>query len=142
MREVARVLKIEKHTLEVEAFSGGSASTCSSCALNTVCGAKKKIHVMNPKGYDVKIGDMVEVDIPERVSVSGLSGLLYGIPVAIVLSVSMMLRYWFGLNDYLSLGISGGVVGFYYWFLNGYSKRNSAKFSPSVVKKISKMITQ
>ncbi len=141
MHEVARVLKVEKRMLEVKTFSGGSDSTCSSCALNTVCGSKK-IHVTNPKGYDIKIGDMVEIDIPERVSVSALSGLLYGIPVIIILAVSMMLRYGLGLGDYLSLGISGGIVGFYYWFLNGYSKRNSARFSPSVVKKISKVIMQ
>lgn len=140
MREVARVLKIGKHTLEVETFSGENASTCSSCALNTVCGAKKKIHVINPEGYDVKIGDMVEIEIPEHVSVSALSGLLYGIPVVIVLSISMMLRYWIGLNDYLSLGISGGIVGLYYWFLNVYSRKNLVKFSPSVVKKISKVM--
>ena len=142
MREVARILKIGKHTLEVEAFSGGSASTCSSCAVNTVCGAKKRIHVVNPKGYDVKIGDMVEIEIPEHVSVSALSGLLYGIPVVIVLSISMMLKYWIGLNDYLSLGISGGIVGLYYWFLNRYSRKNLVKFSPSVVKKISEVIMQ
>ncbi len=142
MREVARVLKIEKKILEVEAFSGENTSSCSACALNTVCGSKKKMHVVNPNGYDVKVGDMVEIEIPDHVSVSALSGLLYGIPVAIVLSVSMILTYWFGINNYLSLGISGGAVGLYYWFLNAYSKRKSAKFSPSVVKKIGKVIVQ
>ncbi|WP_036224629.1 SoxR reducing system RseC family protein [Mesoaciditoga lauensis] len=135
MREIAKVLKVEKHTIEVQTFSNDVAS-CQSCPLNTVCGSKKNIHVINPNGYDIKVGDMVEINIPQRVSVSALSGLLYGIPVVILLSTLLTLKYFVGMNDYISLGIAGGIIGLYYLVLNKGTRRRAAKFSPSVVKKV------
>ncbi len=136
MREMAKVLKVEKRIVEVQTFSNESTS-CQTCPLNSVCGAKKSIHAVNPKGYDIKVGDTVEIDIPERVSVSALSGLLYGIPVVILLSTILTLKYLTGMNDYMSLGIAGVIIGLYYFFLNRITKKRAAKFSPSVVKKVS-----
>jgi positive regulator of sigma E activity len=135
MREVAKVLRVEKHTIEVQTFSNDS-SACQTCPFNTVCGSQKNVHVVNPNNYEIKVGDMVEINIPERVSVSGLSGLLYGIPVVILLSVVLILKYSFGVNDYISLGVAGGIIGIYYFFLNKITSKRAGKFSPSIVKKV------
>ncbi len=135
MHEMAKILKIEKRTIEVQTFSNDAAA-CQSCPLNSVCGSKKHIHVVNPNNYDVKIGDMVEINIPEHVSVSALSGLLYGIPVVILLATILTLKYLFGTNDYVSLGVAGVIVGIYFFILNRITARKAGKISPSIVKKI------
>lgn len=134
MRETAKVIKVEKDTILV---AKSASSSCDSCAAKKICNVSTaKIPVLNPKKYDIRIGDMVEYETPKRVSVTVLSSLLYGIPIVILLGLSVSLEKLFGFNDYLSLGIGAVAVGIYYFALNVYSKKRANKFLPYIVKKL------
>ncbi len=138
MREVAKVVKIDSKIVEVQTFSS-DPSACQSCPLKGICGSKKNVHAVNPQGYELEIGDMVEINVPNRVSVSKLSALLYGIPVVILLVLTMTLQNIFDLNVYFSLALSALTVGVYYWILNVITRRKVEKISPTIVKKLEKI---
>ncbi len=136
MREIAKVIKVETHTVWAERQASGY---CNSCALKEICNSKPvKVRILNPKGYDVDVNDFVEYEAPEKKSTTLLSGLMYGIPVVILLTLTMLLKYLFNFNDYVSLGISGIAIGVYYYLLNVYSKKHFEKFVPYIVRKVNK----
>ncbi|GEM_PF-1298150 len=134
MREIAKVVKIENHMILVEK---SASSICGSCGIKDICNVSTvKVRVLNPKKYDISIGDMVEYESPKHASVTSLSALLYGIPIVILLALTISLKKLFGFSDYLSLGIAAVTVGIYYWILNVYSKKRANKFLPYIVKKV------
>ncbi len=139
MREVAKVVKIDREIVEVQTFSDDPGA-CKSCPLKGLCAAKKNIHAVNPQRYELNLGDMVEINVPTRVSISGLSALLYGIPVVMLIVVMMVLQEIFALDVYVSLAVAAICVGVYYWLLNFITKRKVEKISPTIVKKITNTV--
>lgn len=136
MSEIARVLKVEKKTIVVQMMEPNDTSACSSCGLHGICASgKNQTSILRPKDIRLEVGDFVEVKTPQKVSTTRLSALLYGVPLVILLGGAVAAEKFLGFGDAASLGISAIGVGFYYWFLNGYSRKNSKRFAPFILRK-------
>ncbi len=136
MSEIAKVLKVEKKTIVVQITKPEDTSSCSSCGLHGICASgKNQTTILRPEDITIDVGDFVEVETPQKVSTTKLSALLYGVPLVILLGGGILVEKLFGFGDAASLGVAAIGVGLYNWFLNGYSKKNSRRFAPFVLRK-------
>jgi sigma-E factor negative regulatory protein RseC len=135
MIETAKIVKVEKSSIIVKMEN---SSSCSSCAISGSCSlsSNSKTMIPKPKGVEFQIGDYVEFQMPEHLGATKLSVLLYGIPLIIFIGGTISLLDLTKIGNFLSLGLSLGGAGIYYWLLSRYSKKHSEKFSPYVVRKI------
>lgn len=125
IRELAQVIQVEAEQLLVttELKSG-----CGSCAQQSTCGAgiiskaftdrRAQFHVPKPSG-DFQPGQQVELLLPEQ-AVTRYSLLLYGIPIAMLLLVAVLLTNmtslsegWIILVAFIGFGLS--FVGLQRW---------------------------
>ena len=109
MTEKALVLKVDKDFVQVRIGRNSACAACGKCGMTE---GQKHIDVYAKNNCEAKVGDTVEVEIPEA-STAGLALVAYGIPLlpALVVFFAMVLSNrpeWASI-----LGFLGGyAVGF------------------------------
>lgn len=123
IKETGKVVKVQDSILWVETTVTSTCSTCSAkanCGTSSIAKAFTDKSVINQveNSLNAKIGDVVEIGIPESSLVSG-SFYLYLLPLIVAISFAIMTQFW--LSHFIPITephiivmtFVGGAIGFY-----------------------------
>jgi positive regulator of sigma E activity len=124
MRETGRVSKIfGKNKAEIEMRSTAGCAKCGLCKI----GLNNMVYLTVVTAGDVKAGDMVEIEIPER-EVILITFLIFILPL-----ILFFLGYL--IYNYVLAAVLPAVYYIGLWFYDK-SARKKGKYLPCVVRKI------
>ncbi len=131
MTEKALVLKVDKDFVQVRIGRNSACASCGKCGMSE---GQKHIDVYAKNNCDAKVGDTVEVEIPEASS-AGLALAAYGIPLFPALVIFFVMVFS-NLPEWASiLGFLGGyAVGFVILAILDKSRKHKWAQSPVATK--------
>lgn len=98
-------------------------SACSGCHASSACTMmdqkRREVTVFNPEGL-YEVGDSVVVKVNNSVGTKAIL-LSFVLPLAVLLTVSLLCIQVFALGEVASIGISLAALGLYYFILSRFS---------------------